>query len=238
MRRTELNLARRPFVNLLPVKRVTVLLWILGLVLAGVNALFYGRHFSGSGAQRREEAELQLKIEQEKERIASYQAQLAARDLLWQNQQAEFLNRKIAERSFSWSLLFDRLGEALPAEVRLVRLSPKFGRREGADSALAEGEVVLDIRGTARNGEALLVFVDSLFAHPGFRDPDLENELKNREGLLDFSLTAVYGAAGAGPGIAVADSDEGGLKEEPEVAGSEEGEAKTRPKRKKRRKKR
>lgn len=192
------NLARRPFLNLRPVRRVTTLLWVLGVLLTAVSVLFYARHVTGSGAQREQLEELRTRVEAEEARLAELQAELAGLDLEWQNRRATFLNHKIAQRSFSWSDLFDRLGEVLPPEVRLLSLTPRFGaggrRLASRDAAgLDDREAQLEIRGVARSGEALLALVDGLFEHPSFRDPDLSSELRRPEqGVTEFALTVVY----------------------------------------------
>jgi hypothetical protein len=106
-----------------------------------------------------------------------------------QNEQVDFLNEKIDERTFSWSLLLDRMSRLLPQDVRLTRMTPhgvvdsqSDRRRRGAPAPVRkkpqEGRVTLAINGEAKNDESLLRFVDNLFADPAFVEPDLLQETR------------------------------------------------------------
>lgn len=199
----ELNLARRPFLNPRPVLRVTILLWVLGVAVAAFNVRLYFSHYSGSSAIRESEARLEESLERERRAVAELEAELARHDLGLHNEQATFLNAKIAERSFSWSMLFDHLGEVMPADVRLSSLSPSFGgERARGRSQTRENEVLLGIRGTAKSSEVVLEFVDALFGHSSFRAPNLISESLQDSRMVDFSLNVIYAAreAEAEPG--------------------------------------
>lgn len=219
MKGGELNLAQRPFVNTRPVKRLTIVLWIAAVALLAVDVLLYHSHFSGQGEKRRQQQELREAIDAERARVEALSEQLAGLDIRYQNEQSEFLNRVIGERSFSWSNLFDRLTELLPADVRLTSLTPRFGseRRRATShrqANLDSNEVLLDIRGSAKSSEDLFSFIDRLFASPGFRDPDLSSEALQAEGELQFSLGVIYRplrAEEAPPGPAA--PEEGGTVE-------------------------
>ncbi len=52
--------------------------------------------------------------------------------------------------------------------------------------------MVLTLHCEAKDDEALLRFVDNLFAHPAFSEPNLENEEREDSGLLRFDLTVQY----------------------------------------------
>ncbi len=195
----ELNLAKRPFLNPRPVLRLTILLWVLGLAVAAFNVRLYFSHYSGSSEVRDRQAELQALLDRVQLRVRELETELAGYDLTHQNQQSVFLNAKIAERSFSWSALFDRLGEVMPADVRLTSLSPSFGSDRGRGrSDTRENEVLLGIRGTARSSEVVLEFVDALFGHPSFRAPNLISESLQQSSLIDFSLSVIYEASQVG----------------------------------------
>jgi Tfp pilus assembly protein PilN len=203
MSRTDaLNLARRPFVNTRPVVRVAVLLWAVAALLAAANLFLFWGYFSGSGEQRGRIVRIDREIERSRERIGELENETAGLDLAQQNERVLFLNEKIAQRTFSWSLLFDRVAEVLPAEVRLRRLTPMSAseeaggrrrRRPGAESGGAE-RMTLTVGGEAMSDEALLQLVDNLFGHPSFRDyPDLTNESKDGgTGLITFDLRVSY----------------------------------------------
>lgn len=189
----ELNLAKRPFFNPRPVLRVTILLWVLGAAVAAFNVRLYFSHYSGSSEIIERQEGLGESVDRERQRVRELEAELARYDLTLQNDQADFLNSKIAERSFSWSMLFDRLGEVMPADVRLSSLSPSFGNDRGRSrSETLENEVLLGIRGTAKSSEVVLEFIDSLFEHSSFRAPNLISESLQESTLLDFNLNVIY----------------------------------------------
>lgn len=198
-----LNLARRPFLNTRPVNRVSLGLWILGGLLLLGNVTLFWSYLSGSTEKRADLARMREQVEHERQNVGKLEAQLAGLDLGQQNEQVEYLNRKIAERTFSWSLLFDRLAEVLPDDVRLMQLQPapiggdersgvRAGRRRG--EPLSSDRVPLIIQGEARNDEALLQFVDNLFAHRAFDNPDLAQESRDEENQnrVRFDLRVTY----------------------------------------------
>lgn len=222
-----LNLSRRPFLNTRPVTRVSLLLWALGALLLFGNVTLFWSYLSGSTDKREELARMEEQVERERESVNRLQARLAGLDLEQQNDQVQFLNRKIAERTFSWSLLFDRLAETMPDNVRLNQLRPgaiaegvpqRSRRRTGSGSSapLASDRVPLVIAAEAKTDEEILQFVDNLFAHPFFDNPNLLQESRSDEGdRVQFSLHVTYLPRNPTPGVTV--------EEEPEVEIEETG---------------
>lgn len=206
--RGHLNLARRAFVNTRPVTRVALLLWIVGgLLLLGNVTLFYS-YLSGSTEARAELAGKQDAIAQEQRKVSQLQTRLAGLDLEQQNEQVEYLNRKIAERAFSWSLLFDRLAEVMPNDVRLIQLQPASiggDDRPGARTAPTvrgrrpmgtSDRVPLTLQVEAKSDVAVDQLVDNMFAHNAFDDPDYTRETRGDEesdgDVVRFDLTVTY----------------------------------------------
>lgn len=204
-----LNLSRRPFINSRPVLRTALLLWLVGGLLLLGNVFLFWSYLSGSSEKRAERDRLEDEVASEQKAVSELEARLAGLDLGQQNEQVAFLNRKISERAFSWSLLFDRLAEVLPNDVRLMQLQPatiagddRPGAR-GAQSVPAvrgrrplgtSDRVPLIIRAEAKTDEALSEFVDNLFGHPAFDDPDWSRETRedDNEGRLRFDLRVTY----------------------------------------------
>jgi Tfp pilus assembly protein PilN len=194
-----LNLARRPFVNTRPVERVAAILWVLGVAMLVWNLKLFMGYLGSSQSTRGKLAALERDIAGEQRTNAELQGQVAKLGLDQENREVTFLNRKIDERTFSWSLLFDRMAEVLPDQVRLLRLKPSnvvqreigLGARPSARE-LNPPPVVLTLHCEAKDDEALLRFVDNLFAHPAFSEPNLENEEREDSGLLRFDLTVQY----------------------------------------------
>lgn len=222
--RAGINLASRPFVNDRPVKRVTILLWALGALLAIAAAWSYWVYVAGREDQRRELARLEGAMEVERAEIAELQRRFASFELEGQNQRVRFLNQRIAERTFSWSLLFDHLAEILPADVRLLNLAPEVGFgavRRIDEESLAEipGErVPLRVNATARREEAILELLDAMFASPRFERPNLAQESRERSGgETRISLSVVYlPGAGEEPLDGAGDAPAGGALDGPD----------------------
>lgn len=205
-----LNLARRPFINTRPVTRVALLLWIVGgLLLLGNTTLFYG-YLSGSSEARAELAGKREAIESEQRKAGQLQTRLAGLELEEQNEQVEFLNRKIAERAFSWSLLFDRLAEVMPDDVRLLQLQPASiggndrpgsrpsgaGATRGRRPEGSSDRVPLSLQVESKSDEAFNQLVDNMFAHDSFRDPDFTRETRDEgdgeSDVVRFDLRVTY----------------------------------------------
>jgi Tfp pilus assembly protein PilN len=212
-----LNLARRPYVNSRPVVRTAWLLWIVGALLLFGNVYLFWSYLAGSSEKRAERARLEDGVVEQQKKVGELEARLAQLDLEQQNEQVAFLNSKIGERTFSWSLLFERLAEVLPNGVRLIQLQPaaiagddRPGSRPAPPTTTLRGRrpmgtsdrVPLIIQAESKSDEALSDFVDRLFAHPSFEDPDVSRETRDEdhENRLRFDLRVTYipaGTAGA-----------------------------------------
>lgn len=218
-----LNLARRPFINTRPVTRVSILLWLLGLLLLLGNVSLFWNYLSGSAAKRDELASLEQDIQRQQKTVGELERRLASLNLAEQNRRVRFLNRKIAERTFSWSLLFDRLAEVLPDDVRLTRLAPKplskksFGAQD--DDEPVDDRVLLTIHGVSRSDEGALDFVNSLFAHrEWFENPDISRESREEESnTVEFDVQVIYIPGEPAQGGAAAGDTAAGDTATPEV---------------------
>jgi len=201
------NLAREPFANTRPLLRLAVVLWVLALALGAWNVHAYYASGAGASAQRAELERLRAENAESRRRIETLETDLRRVDLERVNLQTEYLNQRIAERAFSWNLLFDDLVAVMPRQVRVQRLAPEGFRddraaRTGRTPVSAERRVSLRISGEAEDDESLLDFIDGLFAHPAFDSPNLSSESRTRAGALDFELTVGYLPAGSALGAA------------------------------------
>lgn len=185
------NLARQPFLNLRPLRRAAAALTIVGLALTAWNVASYLRAGSGAAQRSAEMARLAAETAAARARLATIESDLAARDLAAENRRALFLNERIAERTFDWNALFDRLAEVLPRGVRLRSLTPRLGAAP-ADGDAARQKVSLALDAEAEDGEAMLELVDNLFAHSAFASPNLSRESRQRGGEIDFDLSVDY----------------------------------------------
>ena len=191
------NLARSPFENDRPVVRLAWALWVLALLVGG--AAFW----MGNGARREassrqgEWARATAEAASARDRSVRLRAGLESEDLASRNQRTEFLNLRIAERAFSWNRLFDHLTGLMPRGVRLQNLAPegfllRRGSRNAAASSPATTRVTMHLRGEAEDTESLLEFVDRLYAHPAFANPNLARESAQKDLRIRFDLTVEY----------------------------------------------
>jgi Tfp pilus assembly protein PilN len=190
------NLARRPFVNARPVARVALLLTAAGVLLLVLNLVLYVGYARTRRANATHLVQVEERIAAEAARVEAASSALTEADLERQNDLVDYLNQRIEERTFSWSVLFDRLATLLPGKVRLNSLTPRFVSQDDDDARRRRGpapprRVTLAMQGTARDGEAILELVDALFADPAFDGPDLNQEARQR-GEVAFTLSVTY----------------------------------------------
>ena len=203
-----LNLARRPFVNSRPITRLAVVLWLAGGALALWNGAEIWRLSNTLGERRHALTEMEARAVAGQRRIAGLQSELRGIDLFAENERSSFLNREIDRRTLSWTTLFQRLGEVLPRQVRLVQIVPTLAspaqRRGPVRGAAASGWISLGLTGYAESDEALLDFVDALFAHPAFASPDLQRESVPAGQPIQFELRVDFRPLAAPTGEKVA----------------------------------
>ena len=193
MRIGALNLATQPFLNRRLVWRAAVVAWILGLALATTNVLLWVGYRRDSTDSRVRLAAVRQEIEAVSLEVVNLAGRLDALGLEAQNERIEFLNERMAERTFPWSRLFERVGGILPPGVRLLSLSPAFStaRRTANDAARLE-TVLLHFNGVARRDEDLYAFVQTLYDDTSFEDPKLHGEDTGPDGLVSFRLDVLY----------------------------------------------
>jgi Tfp pilus assembly protein PilN len=201
VRSAPVNLARRPFANLRPVRRVAAALWVIGGVLVVLAAVLYWRSLFGIEGGREKIAAVDRSIAAEERRLAAAEAALAGMDLHRQNVEAAYLDARIRERTFPWSGLFEHLADVLPRHVKLANLSPQVGdagvartaRGRRSASLATGGRVYLQMRGTAADDASLTELLDRLFASPWFERPTMPIEHRDpARGGIDFDLQVSY----------------------------------------------
>ncbi len=219
----EPNLSRAPFVNERPVRRLAVTLWLLFAITAFAGLWMSQTIRRETGTRLAELVRLNAGTVAARERATALEAELRRADLPAQNVRTEFLNRRIAERSFSWNRLLETLTQELPRGVRLMRLSPQGftrerGRARTVNPTAATTRVALKITGEAEETEALLEFVDRLFKHPAFDHPNLSRESGKKDFKIQFELSVDYLPQLAEPGPTAAAT--AATTATPETAGS------------------
>lgn len=187
-----LNLARAPFVNERPLRRIAAATLVLGVALLLVDLLLFSRYLFSSADLRGQLREVRSEIGAERSAIREFEGRFQQLDLPALNARVEFLNTKIEERTFGWGLLFERLGQVLPPRVRIEQLTPKV-ERERREARSAKPRVELQVKGEAETGEGMLEMLDALFAHPAFEGPVLQSESRDdKTGGYRFQLSVFY----------------------------------------------
>ncbi|MES1241826.1 MAG: hypothetical protein ABUT39_09430 [Acidobacteriota bacterium] len=214
-----LNLSRRPFVNSRPVVRTALFLWLVGGLLLLGNVVLFWSFLSGSTETRADLDKMEQNVAREQKVVADLEGRISRLDLEQQNEQVAFLNRKISERTFSWSLLFERLSKVLPDGVRLLQLQPapiagddRPGARPVPSTTLrgrrpvgTSDRVPLIIQAESKGDEAQLQFLDRLFSDPAFDDPDISRETRDEDNnnRLRFDVRVTYIPAAGSPQVTV-----------------------------------
>ncbi|HYN23207.1 MAG TPA: hypothetical protein VE078_19770, partial [Thermoanaerobaculia bacterium] len=72
-----LNLARRPFVNTRPVKRLSLALWLLGGLLLLGNVTLFWSYLSGSTEKREDLVRMEEQVEHERQAVSRLEVRLA-----------------------------------------------------------------------------------------------------------------------------------------------------------------
>lgn len=206
------NLARRPFENLRPVKRATLALWLLAVFLLAIDLWLYWGHLTGSSTTRDRLAEVRAAIARENAELDRLEAAFTALELDEQNAIVATLNDLIDKRTFPWGLLFDRLETVLPDDARLESVRPqgqeldikerrrsraeRRGQRGAARAARVEDEgpegIRVDLSGTAETEVAIEDLIDNFWDDPAFDQPSLKNKRRSQTGGWDFNLDVIF----------------------------------------------
>ncbi len=188
--------------NSRPVVRIAIILWLLGLALLASNVFVFRRYLSDSAGQAgpdRPAARTRSISSRRTWRIS--RPRLNGYDLVRLNDQIDFLNTQIDARAFSWSLLLDRIADTLPNDVRLGRLTPLTSAKAKKDTQrerltprdkMPTGEVESSTSAARRGAtKRCSQFVNNLFAHPAFKDPNLlqESSVDGGGPLVKFDAT-------------------------------------------------
>ena len=194
--KTGFNLAARPFVNRRPWRRLTAVLWALGVTLLAFNAVLYWGYLTGSADARSELGELREQLAADGAELDRLDGELARLDVQSQNREVAFLNERIADRRFPWGRLFTDVEQVLPWNARLRSLAPqpneRSRRRQQEPVPDVPARVMLDISGEAQDDDGLLELIDSLWEHPSFDGPKLRHESQQDAGPLDFTIAVAY----------------------------------------------
>ncbi|MGQ0735488.1 MAG: hypothetical protein ACT4QD_17770 [Acidobacteriota bacterium] len=178
------NLATRPFYNDRAVR--------VGLALAAVAAValtvYNGLELVSLNGRNRE---VVARAEAAEGRAREVRAQAAAtRQSLARDNVAEVqsaareANLLIERRAFSWTELFNRFEETLPADVRIAAVQPQLD---------TEGRMLVAVTVVSRRIEDLDSFIDRLEQTGAFRSVLSRQEQHQDDGMLRSIIQGYYG---------------------------------------------
>jgi len=176
------NLSSRPFYN---ERAVHVLLGAFAVVLLAITVWQIQRIVRLSGAK----TDMTASISRDRAEAANLRQQAASvrrgvnqQDLKVIALEAREANQLIAQRTFSWTALFNELESTLPPEVMLVSIRPDI--KDGRTN------IAMDIQG--RRTEDIVDFFDRLEKTGEFRDVTWSQESVTDDGLHRVTMNAVY----------------------------------------------
>jgi hypothetical protein len=184
--RDRLDFARRPFLDERPVWVLVAGAALFGAVLLLANVRLWVGFHRDVAHVRQEIADLDARGRAAAKATAEARDALRSYRLSTLALESRELLRLVAERRFSWTGLLARLERTLPGDVRLARLTPKFG--EG-------GEVGLDVGLVGRTPQTVVKTLAAFSADPLFRDVALHNETNPEKGAPEgysFELSVIF----------------------------------------------
>lgn len=177
------NLATRPFYN---ERLVFVVLALAVLAVAGITVFNVA---SWAGLSRRQ-GELVAQVGGAETRARELQQEalrlrgsLNPKELEQVSEEAREANALIDRRTFSWTTLFSRFEATLPAELRILSVSPKLDE---------EGRMAVTVVVVGRRAEDVDAFVENLEQTRAFVGLLSRQEIVNQEGLLEVTLEGRY----------------------------------------------
>lgn len=178
-----LNLASRPFRDYRPVYVAVVLLSLVTAFLLLNNVETYYRYARETQSTRAKIATLEAQVQKERQLQQTAEQRVGSLNLARLDAQTRFVNAKLQERAFSWSVLLDELESILADDVRLTSISPTF---------TDDGPVNLSLQFESKSGDGLTTTLTRMYSDPQFRDPFPQVESATVAGIFRFSMTVTY----------------------------------------------
>jgi hypothetical protein len=177
------NLATRPFYNERVVHLVLALAALIVLAITAYNVGAWLR-------LRQHHAELVTQVSGAESRAAELQREAARlrrslnrADVNTVAQAASEANELIDRRTFSWTGLLGRFESTLPADVRILSVSPKVDKN---------GDLIVRVVVAGREAEDVETFVEKLTETKSFDGLLSHDEIVNQDGLREVTLEGRY----------------------------------------------
>ena len=177
------NLATRPFYNLRAVRLGLFAGVVLGAALTAFNVgEIYLLNRQNAELLRRTDA-AEARARELRGRASATRKTLDEGDVAIVQAAAREANLLIERRSFSWTELFNRFEETLPADVRITAVQPQIDN---------EGRMLVAVTVVSRGVEDLNAFLDALNATKDFREVISRQDTTQEDGTLRSVLQGYY----------------------------------------------
>ncbi len=184
MKPLELNLARRPYRNDLPIAVLLSMLFIATLAFTGNNLYTWVTADARLEMLKSEMVDHEARMAAMEQEAKTLNSELEAIDMDVLTPQAEFVESVLQQRNFSWTMLFNALEEVLPWNVKLMTIRPRF----------EAGRVLIRVTGMSRGYDGYVNFQDALQQSPYFDQvvPSGYETGEGSESRLTFGLDFEY----------------------------------------------
>ena len=176
------NLATRPFYNVRAVQIALAAFAVIVLAFTAFNVTELVRLRGSESALGSHASENEAEAQRLRTEANRIRTQIDQKELEAVSDAAREANTIIDRRAFSWTELFQRIEETLPADVRITTVQPGVG----------PGAFRVTLGAEARRTEDVADFIDALEKTGAFRDVVPVREAITDEGLVATTIETVY----------------------------------------------
>lgn len=192
MKPVDLNFATAPFRNNTPYYLGYGLGALALAAFTAYNAYAYLAYSKSKADLESDYAQKKVRLDALYEQTGRLQGLIAKQNIGVLNERAEFTNKMLDNRRFSWTALLNALEEVQPYQVRLVSLRP----------IITPKSILIEARAISRDLKAFWNFQQNLQNDPHFRRVYPGGYNKNsEEGELVFNIAFNYFPDGMAPGM-------------------------------------
>lgn len=178
-----LNLADKPFVNMSAPWLAISLLAAVTVLLLALNVYVLTGLSGHNGETSETISMMNTEMDAMRQEINDIDVQLKDFNPAQIRREVTRVNDLIIRRTLSWSKLFDTLEQLAPAELRMVRISPR----------ISGGELQLSFRVVVPRQEVIRNFITALEDSPQFDDVRLSSEVTDiNVGQIVWELSTIY----------------------------------------------
>lgn len=182
MKPIHLNLAARPYRDYRPVYAVVVVVSLITAWLMLNNIDTYYQYMAATEDTRGGIARLEQQTVTERQKADMVERRLATLDLRLLDGQTRFINAKLRERSFSWSVLLDELETLLPQDVRIQTIAPNVD---------PTGAVTLSLQFESKAADGMTTVLERMLHDPQFANPFPTSE-SVASGIYTFGINVTF----------------------------------------------